>query len=388
MKRTSAKFGFAFVACLLLMQIHAHSVGAQSLDTMTGLVLGPQDLRLENSNDGGYLLYVRAKPQIKSILITESTEPESHKIPTYTMRTKQANPINNDSKRMLNGVVLDQPALFFLVTSTSLPDKAFGQAFRLFIPYVVEYGFPGGRHGDRQIVDGAFLSIRTFNKVWADYSGAYHDNPFKFVLTQSAPKELIGDGFNKEAVNTFKNMAMKGELYPVSELKNFMPTLSAILDTVKGSEVDLVLCIDATGSMEPYQPFVRKEIVPLFQKFLQKHPAARFAFVQYRDYYEQFVYQLSPFTSDFSILQTAMNHYRPLGGGDIPEAVDEALYAALSQLKWQSPRRLIILVGDAPPHPLPRGKISHAIVNQELKDHRVDLVPLILPSVDRFSAKP
>jgi hypothetical protein len=38
------------------------------------------------------------------------------------------------------------------------------------------------------------------------------------------------------------------------------------------------------------------------------------------------------------------------GGGDWPEAMLDAIYAAATKLQWQSQRRVMILLGDAPGH--------------------------------------
>ncbi len=45
--------------------------------------------------------------------------------------------------------------------------------------------------------------------------------------------------------------------------------------------------------------------------------------------------------------------YQADGGGDWPESVNEALHAAVTRLSWSEAddtRRLVFLVGDAPPH--------------------------------------
>jgi hypothetical protein len=38
------------------------------------------------------------------------------------------------------------------------------------------------------------------------------------------------------------------------------------------------------------------------------------------------------------------------GGGDWPEALLDAIYAAATKLQWQAPRRVMVLLGDAPGH--------------------------------------
>ena len=46
-----------------------------------------------------------------------------------------------------------------------------------------------------------------------------------------------------------------------------------------------------------------------------------------------------------------MNGIDPVGGGDKEEAVDEALRVAIEELNWKKrAKKIILLIGDAPPH--------------------------------------
>ena len=80
-----------------------------------------------------------------------------------------------------------------------------------------------------------------------------------------------------------------------------------------------------------------------------------------------------------------MNSIKILGkeGGDIPEAVYEAIYSSVEFYNWQfGATRRIILIGDAEPHPKPRGsgKYSKEYVMglAEAKDIKVKTI--LLPS--------
>jgi hypothetical protein len=369
------------LAVLLFTPALPAQTGQSRIQVITPLTLTTTDIRIENSNDGGYVLWVRAKPEIKSILITESTEPGDHKVATYAMRSTVPHPFNGDQKRILDGKVIDGAGLNFLVSSTSLPDRQFGQAYRLFLPYVIEYGYPSGRHGQIQLYNETFLSIRTFAKPWADYSGAYLDNPYKLILNQ-LPPPVVSSVFNKQAFIVFEHLANGSgvKLRSASGGKGLADNISEVLKDIREPDVDLALCLDATASMQPYADFVRKDLAPLLKDFVKGHANARFAFVEYRDYFEEFIYRVTQFTDDFNMLQRALDRYRPTAGGDVPEAVDEALYGALGELKWKSKTRLIILVGDAPPHPLPQGRITHGMVTALAAERRVAIVPIVLPT--------
>jgi hypothetical protein len=74
--------------------------------------------------------------------------------------------------------------------------------------------------------------------------------------------------------------------------------------------------------------------------------------VTYRDRGDVYVVRTSDFTDSMSEYQRWLNGIRAGGGGDYPEALNEALHAAINQVSWstrQDAIRLVFLVGDAPP---------------------------------------
>jgi hypothetical protein len=105
----------------------------------------------------------------------------------------------------------------------------------------------------------------------------------------------------------------------------------------------------------------------------------RLGFVLYRDYYELYLAKPYPFQRDFGKIQAVLNRIRVYGGRDIPEAVYEALYTGIHSYEWMADKRLIILVGDAPPHPRPRGKITKQIVYDDARERGIEIHTIILP---------
>lgn len=101
--------------------------------------------------------------------------------------------------------------------------------------------------------------------------------------------------------------------------------------------------------------------------------------VLYKDYMEQYTTKVFPFVTDLSFAQNVLDTVRVFGGRDIPEAVYEALYAGIHGFPWAAQKRKIILVGDAPPHPKPRGRITKEIVYADAQRYDVELHTIILP---------
>jgi hypothetical protein len=361
--------GIFFAACILLCA----SGYAQNL------LIGPEDLRIDVDTMPGYHLMIRKKPEISCVLLVESTESPTRRPATFAYRAADYNPINGDEKRVLNGEALTQEDRYFLIDSSPEEDAQFGQAFHIFIPYVLEYGYPWSRQGEVQALDGTYLNVRAFSKPYADYSGSYRDNPFRLRIVQrplAGPKE---ENFMPAAVDAFTHIADEGEAIKSPGKEAMIDEIGAILDKQKGPAVDFVLALDTTLSMRDDIPYLRTLLVPMIQKHLERFETFRVGLILYRDYAEEYLTRLLPFTEDLEVLQKRIDGVRVAGGRDIPEAVHEALDAAIRGYPWQADNRLIVLVGDAPPHPRPRGKVTEESVKHEAKEKGIALYTIILP---------
>mgnify|MGYP000965841263 FL=1 len=90
------------------------------------------------------------------------------------------------------------------------------------------------------------------------------------------------------------------------------------------------------------------------------------------------------FTSDAAIFAKNLNGFYIRGneGGDIPEAVYEGLYGALTLYRWKGDSvKKIILIGDAEPHPVPRGsgKYTKELVEITANEKGVSITAIITP---------
>jgi hypothetical protein len=75
--------------------------------------------------------------------------------------------------------------------------------------------------------------------------------------------------------------------------------------------------------------------------------------VAYRDHGDAFITRTHDFTNDVGgYLRDALMPLRADGGGDYPEAMNEALHETVHRLSWRGDgtTRMVILVADAPPH--------------------------------------
>ncbi len=382
------RFGaFGLLAALSLL------AGAQTPPGGTSaLTLEPRDLRIEQRADGGYHLYIRAKPGLGSVLLTETTKDPSGKADNYAYRAKEKNPVNGDEKRLLDGKFLDPSrGIWSLIDSTPEPDPEFGSAFHLFLPWVVEYGYPWSRQGEVFLSDGTFVNIRAFPKPYADYAGGFRDNPYEIRVTQKPfprpeppavpPPEPDKTLYMKETVQAFEAIAETGKgdaLYSTGR-EDITEKLGTLLDKAAGKTVDLVLCLDTTDSMKDDIDGVKESLPDMIRDRISEFRSFRLGLVLYKDYFEDYLTKRFDFTTDFGAFTANVTAVRVAGGRDIPEAVYEALYEAAVSFPWSAEARLIVLIGDAPPHPLPRGKIDKSAAQAAAQARDIAVSVIILP---------
>lgn len=140
-------------------------------------------------------------------------------------------------------------------------------------------------------------------------------------------------------------------------------------------DVDIVFCIDATGSMSPVIDMVKKNVQRLPNDILQRASEKkkridnfRLRAILFRDYLADKAHAME--ATDFFRIPEQQELFNRIisgvvvdGGGDEPEDGLEALAYAISS-DWQKPeqgrkrRQIIVVLTDASTHPLGYGKDS------------------------------
>lgn len=361
------------------------------------LTVSGSDIRLEDYADGGYLLFIRKKADINSVMLTETTKETSGVESNYAYRAKEWNAINGDELRMLDGEFLtSEYSKYSLMDSTPQPDKEFGSAFCIYIPTELKYGYPWSRNGTVQIEQGTFINIRAFEMLYGDYTGGFRDNPFMFdfrELPVEEPAVVLTDAYNPAAASAFADIADngKGDLIISKGTESIADDMMKAFENITPDDrIDVVFAIDATGSMKDDIKLIRTEFVPRLAEALEKAGKVRLGLILYRDYTDSFRYKNLPvkffnWTEDINVFKKQLSSFSIYGneGGDIPEAVYEALYAALSFYEWDpEAQRKIILVGDAEPHPEPRGstiKCTKELIESLAEEKGVVVDAIIIP---------
>ncbi len=148
--------------------------------------------------------------------------------------------------------------------------------------------------------------------------------------------------------------------------------------------LDLVLVVDTTGSMSDELDWLATELRAIVSETLAQHPKvdARLGVVAYRDLGDQYVTRRFELSYDHLAFERFLAGEAAIGGGDTPEAVDQALVEA-SRMAWRHDRqaaKVVLLVGDAPPHDdkVPATLAAFA----ELREAGVSIYPVASSGVD------
>ncbi len=134
-------------------------------------------------------------------------------------------------------------------------------------------------------------------------------------------------------------------------------------------KIDVVFVIDSTGSMADEIRTVKTHLIKIIREVEdgQPRPDLRIGVVTYRDHEaeeREYLYKKLELTRN---IESAVNFIRNIesrGGGDLPEAVADGLDFAINQMNWNNEviqqnqkiypypytKKLIFLIGDAPPH--------------------------------------
>ena len=136
--------------------------------------------------------------------------------------------------------------------------------------------------------------------------------------------------------------------------------------------LDVVIVLDATGSMQNIIDEVKDRMVGLVRSIQKLVPTARVGAVAFRDRpdktvsapqaEEDFVVKWSDLTFNGPKVQAFLGRVNAGSGGDWEEAVREGIDTAISEMSWRKgAKKVIILVGSSPPHEVERPVIARMV---------------------------
>jgi hypothetical protein len=145
---------------------------------------------------------------------------------------------------------------------------------------------------------------------------------------------------------------------------------------------DLMIALDSTGSMGDEIEFLKSELGSILGDIQHAYPDLniRVGLVSYRDIGDDYVTRTDPLTPNFNVIERRLGITRGTGGGDMPEAMDQALIRAVDQNWRPDAVKTLLLVADAPPHDNLQGRAFAAA--EAARARRVQIVPIAASGVD------
>jgi hypothetical protein len=204
--------------------------------------------------------------------------------------------------------------------------------------------------GHAMIYSSLFGSANAISKLSAEYRGA------KFDLDTT----LLYTGEIKRQVN------------------------SNLLST---STIDLMFIVDATGSMGDEMEYLKAELKDVLDRSRSQLEGNtyRYASIFYKDHGDDYLTREFPFSSNANDLINFISAQQANGGGDYPEAGDEALEKAVNSMQWSSTARarIAFLLLDAPPHHEQSNisRVQNAVRNAAAMG--IKLIPITASGIDK-----
>lgn len=181
---------------------------------------------------------------------------------------------------------------------------------------------------------------------------------FESRTDNTGKAELWADLFKDKTTADYQIFISKNEIdhwikkpFPFSKGINFV-TVSA--NCTSSKNVDIAFIVDATGSMGDEIKYLQSELLDVIDRIKNQNKTLNIqtGSVFYRDHTDAYLTKMSPMTSDVSKTSEFIKNQFAAGGGDGPEAVDEALWVTSEFLNWRNETRakIAFLILDAPPH--------------------------------------
>ncbi len=215
-----------------------------------------------------------------------------------------------------------------------------------------------------------------------DLQGRAYAYPLLFEQPgRSTPKTA----YQVEAFVNGQSVASAAEV----ELSTGQPVVLDIGSTpALSNKVDLMLVVDTTGSMADELQYLSAELKDVVTRAAEQSGdrlAFRLSANFYRDHEDEYVVRSYPFTEEVDEVVRQMSAQSAAGGGDYPEAVDEALQDALYGHEWseQARARLLLLVLDAPPHDDRKSLSRMRELTAEAARMGVRIIPVASSGVDK-----
>jgi Mg-chelatase subunit ChlD len=148
--------------------------------------------------------------------------------------------------------------------------------------------------------------------------------------------------------------------------------------------LDIALVIDTTGSMGDELSYLQAELLSISRTIESQHPDAeqRWSLVVYKDEGDEYVVRWFDFRDDAADFRDKLAEQSAGGGGDFPEAPDQA-FETMTQLAWRQgdgTARLAFWIADAPPHEATLENMAEAL--RDAGEQDIHVYPVASSGID------
>jgi len=205
--------------------------------------------------------------------------------------------------------------------------------------------------------------------------------------TGVVPAGVLTAGLWDDTLNFPLFTAWRDGLSATDRLADFTPaeqSAAAAAPLNAKTSLDIALVIDTTGSMSDEIGYLQAEFHAIADTVAAKYPGVpqRWALIDYKDVVDPYVLRGADFGTSTAWYQSKLDAMSASGGGDFPEAADQAFDHA-TQLSWNpspSAAKLIFWVADAPPHQADGATFSNAV--RGLRSLGVHVYPVASSGID------
>ncbi len=125
--------------------------------------------------------------------------------------------------------------------------------------------------------------------------------------------------------------------------------------TIQRPQIEVVFVLDTTSSMGGLIQAAKEKIWSIATTMASAQPAPeiKMGLVAYRDRGDSYITRVVDLSTDLDSMYATLMDFQPIGGGDGPESVNQAMADAVQKISWSensNAYKVVFLVGDAPAH--------------------------------------
>lgn len=215
--------------------------------------------------------------------------------------------------------------------------------------------------------------------------------PIWSAITDNTGKAELFEGYldSKEKATSIR-VNYKNKDYTITTLYPYSKGILNIqlpVDCEVPTLVQVAFVVDATGSMGDEINYLKAEMTNLINGItsIDAKTTVQTQALFYKDNGDDYVVRSSTMTSDLK--QTAMyiQNQQAGGGGDFPEAIDEAMASITQSTEWSDEARtkIVFIILDAPPHGNSEQIQRIQKATTEAAKKGIRLVPIVCSGLDK-----